>query len=196
MSSTRLTDSFRNRIIKAVLAHRFADVFATIAKDRAALARAVYEDVLTKKQRDLIATFPEGWLVSEDDIQVQFGAAYDRLYFSGFDWGAWVGEAPERVFMAMPAKYSGRCAKVYEATHKLSIRHDEIARRIATARSEIRIAENEIRAALAVVSTIPALVKAWPEVEPFCRDIAPAAVPLPAIPVAKLNETFGLPVAA
>lgn len=194
MGTTRLTENMRSRIAEAVLVHRFAKAFAVIAADRAALARAVYDDVLTKKQRETIASLPAGWLVTNHAIAAQFGSAYERCCFSGYNYTFWIGDKPADVSLPMPAKFHGSCAKVYEATHKLSLRHDEIERRFSSLRDEAKGAGNEVKAALAAVGTVQALVKAWPEVEPFCRDITPYAVPLPAIPVAKLNQTFDLPV--
>lgn len=51
-------------------------------------------------------------------------------------------------------------------------------------------------AALASINTDTQLEKLWPDIMPIVREILGAQVPktLPAIPVADLNEVFGLPI--
>lgn len=198
MASVRLTHDMRSSIRAALLKHRFEKDVRALIKERAAFARAVYDDIYKAKQRQIIDSLPQGWLPITGAISVKFGATYVSLEFSGGGEGGLkvrqiTGEPLDSVHLPVAAKHSHGCVAVYDAGHRLSTRHEKIAAATADLKKAISEADAQISAALDATSTTAGLVKVWPEIEPVLLKLSPASVPLPAVPTAKLNEMLNLP---
>jgi hypothetical protein len=201
--SQRLTVASREQIAAAVLRHRFTDEVETLVKDRSALADDVYNDVYRKADRDKILALPDGWLPESKSIIAKFGEV-DRHYAEiGFDGGLYGKllclrkkvERRDDLSRRILWKHHGRCWKVYPSDHRLTARFVTLCDRQEDLQRRVREGEAQINSALANVSTVAALLKAWPEVEPFVKPLGAAPVKLPAISIKTLNETFRLPVA-
>lgn len=93
---------------------------------------------------------------------------------------------------------SNGCQKVYETHSPLALEYEELRAEVVELNSAVSKAERSANSALSQVTTINALVKNWPEVEPFIPLYAlnPEKNTLPAIQTSKLNEIFKLPKAA
>lgn len=200
--SRRLTHDIREKIATAALRHRFHEEIETLAADRAALANDVYNDVYRKVDREKIEALPAGWLPTVRHAAAKFGEAgssYTQLQFDGGFYGkiqslrARTGDSARQERRCL-YKHQNGCWKIYEANHKLAVRHAALADREAALLVSIRTAERQIEASLNSVSTVGALVKAWPEIEPFVRPLSPVASRLPTLPTASLNEMLKLPV--
>jgi hypothetical protein len=200
--SRRLTHDIREKIATAALRHRFHEEIEVLAADRAALANDIYNDVYRKADREKIEALPAGWLPTVEYIDAKFGDVagdYARIYFDGGFYGKFQSLRARASLSNRPARralhkhYHG-CWKVYDVGHKLAIRHADLAGREAALVADIRAAERQIEASLNSVSTVSALVKAWPEIEPFVKPLSPIASQVPALPTASLNEMLKLPV--
>lgn len=209
--SNRLTNDMRGKIVNAVLEHKFNPIIAELAKDFAALADDVHKTAF-RKILEKIEALPEGWLPTDDDIQVEFGAGkMQRLNFNGqfthrygyrvID-GVHVSEAdlntfaqfPPATFRRFPANKKGTCVSSFDARSELSLRYDELSNRKYDLISSFNKARLETGVAVSKFTTIDKLLEAWPEIEPFTKGVAAKAKPqLPAVPIMKLNELLGLP---
>jgi hypothetical protein len=201
--STRLTNELRDKIAADILRHRFTEQVDALIADRAVFADAIYTDIFRKSDREKMAALPKGWLPEETSIGAQFGEAsgrYENVNFNGFFYGKLSGlrttREGETVTRRVPYKHRTGCAKVYDDAHKLTQRHMELSDRLTTLTEEYSAAKRQTMAALHSASTIKRLVEAWPEVAPFTAKYENAPSQLPSVPVAKLNEMLGLPVAA
>lgn len=204
MASQRLTLDIRERVGHKVLCHRYGADVEALVRDRAAFAEDVYNDVYRKADRERMAALPDGWLPTSSVATAKFGehgSGYAQLDFDGGFNGPLLGfraQAPKphrHIAFRILAKHINGCWKAYAPDHKLSLRHQELYERKATLEQTVKQAERQIEAALQSVTTVAALVKAWPEMEPFVRPLISEPSQLPSIPVSKLNEMFKLPVA-
>lgn len=200
--SRRLTHDIRENIATAALRHRFIKEIEALAADRAALASDVYNDVYRKADREKIEALPAGWLPTVRYAAAKFGeagCAYTQLQFDGSFYGKIQSlrirnGTADRQDRRCLYKHQNGCWKVYEANHKLAVRHGTLSDREASLLASIRTAERQIEASLNSVSTVGALVKAWPEIEPFVKSLCPVTSRLPTLPTASLNEMLKLPV--
>jgi len=195
--STRLTISIREEISKAALAHRFADDVKALIDAKAEFAAAVYADLYSKADRQRMDELPDGWLENAENIGVQFGGKYTRIYFNGYTYGQIIKatdykrEDRRRIL----DKHSRGAAKVYEPSHKLCIEHDKIDQRERGLREAYDTAERHLKSALAAVSTVKRLIETWPEIAPFATKFETEKPSLPALPTQHLNKILDLPVA-
>ena len=195
--STRLTVSIREAITRAALSHLFADEVKALIDAKAEFAASVHEDLYKKSDRQKMDELPDGWLVNAENIGVQFGTVFSRVYFNGYTYGVLIKatkykrEDRKRVL----AKHSSGCAKVYDATHKLSIKHADLDGRERDLRQAYEAAERQIKAALGEVTTIKRLIETWPEIAPFAEKYETEKPSLPALPTQHLNKILDLPIA-
>lgn len=195
----KLTNSMRERIAKAVLKHRFAEIAAGLVAERAAFALTIYNDVYSEAERRKMAALPAGWLCDHEAIGAQFGggAGYAILNFNGSAYGSSTGllaTSLGHVTRRLPYTHRNGCAKVYETASALSTEHFAQKERLTDLNKQVDTAGRQINAALAQPGTTDRLIELWPEVEPFVKKLEPTAPFLPSIPVARLNAMFGLPV--
>jgi hypothetical protein len=202
--ANRLTNDNRERIAFAVLKHRFAAEVAELVRDRAAFADDVYNDIYRKADRDRIDALPEGWLPTTTGITAKFGehsAGYETIQFDGSLRSGTLSRFHTKpksrtlgIWRRIVTKHQHGCSKVYDPGHKLAKRQDELRVRQVTLEQIVLESQKQIEAALNSVTTASALVKAWPEMEPFVKPYMTATPNLPSIPASKLNEIFKLPV--
>lgn len=202
---TKLTISIRESIRRAVLKHRFGAEVDTLTDRYAALASDVYDDLYSKEDRERIASLPKDWLPTVDQASVQFGGlsnGYTQLSFNGsgfrFEYHS-IGsrlnaEQTRECKKPVANKHRYGCWKVYAADHRLTRRYEKLQAERDALHEAIGEAKQQISAALGSLSSVEALIKAWPEIEPFAKTFAvPAPARLPAIPAAALNKTLKLP---
>lgn len=201
--STRLTNDIRSSIATLVLRHRFEDEIEALVADRAAFAEEVYNDIYRKPDREKMAALPSGWLPEANRIGAQFGATgntYVQLDFAGSVYGnvskfRKIGDRND-VRRRLLTKHAHGCAKAYEDSHRLSVKHMELDARFGALKSSITTAERQTETALASVGTIKRLIEVWPEVAPFALKFEDAPRNLPTVPTSELNKLLDLPVAA
>lgn len=194
--STRLNIDNRNAIIKDALAHRFGAEVKALIDERAEFAAAVYDDICKKADRLKMAELPDGWLPKTDNIAVQFGADFTRIYFNGRVHGDlckatdYRRDDERRVL----AKHNSGCAKAYEATHKLASEHARLRAKETDLRTAYKQAAQSMMTALNRVSTVKKLIETWPEIAPFASCHETGKPSLPALPTDQLNKLLDLPV--
>jgi len=195
--STRLTKEIREAIANDLVKHRFEAAIKELYEQRAALADAVYRDLYTKAQREQIEALAEGVVPMADEISVNFGTSYTHVYFSGYAYGDLNKVLPgsrstglRRIYY----KHMNGSAKVYDATHKLSIEYDRLSGVLADLVKDVDAARRAALGAMASVATIKRLIEAWPEVEPFARRFDVELPQLPMVQTEQLNKILDLPV--
>lgn len=196
---TKLTNWMREAIVKAVVAHRFAEPAMAIVARRAALAAKVYDDLYSAADQKKMAALPRGWLPESNDMYVKFGAgSYDRLPFNGSTYGNVSSVTPklETAKRRIIADHDGGCVRTFDGTNPICSEYDLIEAEHKELSAQIQSATKQAEAAVASVSTVKRLIDLWPEIEPFASKYEDEAKPnLPALPTAQLNALFKLPVA-
>jgi hypothetical protein len=200
--ANRLTNDIRESLAFAVLRHRFAADVAALVRDWATFADEIYCDVYRRTDRDRMAALPEGWLPTCTHVTAKFGelgSGYAQVAFDGRIGSNVLGRFQKHVsgrgeFRRVLNKHAGACSKAYDQGHKLSKRHEDLRSRQGALEQAIRESQKQIEVALNGVTTASALVKAWPEMEPFIKPYLGSEKVVPAIPTGKLNEIFKLPV--
>lgn len=199
----KLTMMIREGLAKEALRHRFSDEVEAYVAERVAFAAEVYNDLYRKSEREKIDALPAGWLPEVNCISAQFGeagSAYETVLFSGGVYGTFSkfrkksNERQVEITKRVLSKHTRNAVKVYPNDHRLSVRYRAIKASGKDLGERIDAAQRQIEAALHSVTTLPALLKAWPEIEPFTARYFSLPTKLPAIPVSKLNEIFKLPV--
>lgn len=210
--SNRLTNDMRGKIVNAVLEHKFNPQIIELANEYAGLANTVYLTAF-KKSLEQINSLPDGWLPTDTDIQIEFGAGkmlrlqfngcFTHRYGSRLVDGVYVHETDFHVFATYPAAVVKRfpankkssCVASFEARDKLSITYGKLENRKYDLISGFEKARADTAATIGRFTTIDKLLEVWPEIEPFTKGVAAKPKPqLPAVPVMKLNEMLGLPV--
>lgn len=201
--NVRLTNSIRDRIMTKVLNYKFKkNNFDEVQHDLASLAQAVYNSVFSEKMLKQMADLPAGWLPKSDYIRVQFGYETPYLYFSGQLYGVPYEitrrlDTPAPVQKTLPSNCVGTILTKFDHSHDLTERYTNITTRMNKLKEEYTDSKNMLRGTLAKFHTTNRLIEAWPEVKPFVIEIVgkPASTSTAlSVPIATLNEKFGLPV--
>jgi hypothetical protein len=178
--SIRLTNQVREEILQKLLDKGFSAKKKEIEARRNELSIKVYNDVFSKKDRDLMQSLPQGWLPEISEMKVQFGGTSSGVCQREF-------QTPVR----MPYKHVYSCStnvlKVYEDSHKFTIEHDKITDDTKVFCSERVKAEAQTKAVLYSCNTTKALKEAWPEISSIVEAYEPAE--------GSQNETAIVPVA-
>lgn len=197
MTSIKLTAEIRKSIRERVLKDKYEKRYKDIGVRFKALAENVYNDVYSKKDRDLMASLPKSWLVTSRDIYVRFEGhgSYEILRFSG-ECGYQImryksGEILEKL---IPAKDRDRCVKVYEPTSKLTVEYSACMVVFRQLGKDFDISNQMLTTTLARFKTLNALKKEWPEITPFTDHIIGTSINnvLPAILMSEINKQLGL----
>lgn len=199
MSSFKLTVSDRERLMTAILKHRFAETGASLASQRAALAAKCFDKAFTKAERAQMDALPDGWLPTTNTIKVQFGGKVDSLDFSGCPSYGGALYAPRRdpVWRRVPKSAVHGVILSVEASDRLAVLHEQIEQAITKAREDLKALSRQIEAVMSQASTSGKLIALWPEVEPFLVGMGKAVTAtVPAVPIGALNKMLGLPVGA
>lgn len=183
--SKRLTRDDRRKIVRQMLAHRFGTTVLEMARREVELARQVRLDTLGEKNIALMESLPEGWLEERNVIRVNAGGQYHQprmRIFSSSSYGSgdWYVSVEHGVPLRVPYDLKWRS---YDADHPRAVELNAWANDVETMVKQIREAGDKALATLDRFTSVPKLLKAWPEIEPFV-DIAAseAKTNLPAIP--------------
>lgn len=198
---TRLTNDIRDSIERDLIRHRFQPEIDAIEDRLQNLGAEVYDAAYDADTQAKMQALPDGWLFQDDDFEVVFAGQRVRIHFNGYmyrgeKFGGLIDNRPKVIRRVLEKHRSGVIAK-FAADHPLSQAFETINMDRERLKETIQVAKRQTRAALNAVSTVEALIKAWPEVKPFAelwieeKDSRPK---LPAIPVENLNAALGLPV--
>lgn len=199
MASVRLNSIIRENICRDLLIHRFRKEINDFVRRQALFAALVYGDVFSSEERKQMGALPDGWLPLSHYIGVQFGggAGYVQLMFNGRTkipfLSVRLGSSDnDDRSCRFPARRKGGCCKQYEQWHELTGRHTALRAEGETLLKNIARAKKEAEVALGSVTTVSALIRHWPEVEPFAKAHCPVGDNLPALATQHLNTVFGL----
>ena len=206
MVSVRINQHMGNMIKIALIKHRFsADVDALI-RDQKAFAAELFDDIFPAEIQKRMEALPKGWLPVRGDIDVQFGEFSKNLHEYNLSGVSGIINEISRAALPpihdrfpvinrrVPHNSLSGVLKVYALDHPFSHRHEDFADRRAKLKAAIAEAEKQAHAAIFSVTTVGALVKNWPEVEPFVSKYLETPTTLPALPTARLNALLDLPV--
>lgn len=194
-ASVRLTKADRRKIVRQMLAHRFETTVLALVEREVSLARQVRLDTLGEKNIALMESLPKGWLLERTSICVNAGGRHLQLRThvqSGASCGGWGVAVECGAPLRVPYDLKWRS---YDADHPRAVELNAWAHDAETLTRQIREAGDKALAMLDSFVSIPKLLKAWPEIEPFI-DIAAseAKANLPTIPIQTLNAAFDLSV--
>jgi hypothetical protein len=181
MSSNRLAVYMKDRIVVELMAHAFKARRDALEKEKHDLGRAVYADVFPAAILKAVKKLPPNWISTDDVMYVKFGGDFTRVSF---------GEQ-----RPVPSISRGNAHTIYSATDPMCDRYRAYLLAKKTLDEDESKARKQASATLNSFTTVGALLKGWPEVEPFLQGIIKVPDRLPAVQVDVLNNTFGLPVA-
>lgn len=202
MARKRLNGVIRETIIKNALTHRFKKEAEELCAEGAKLAEKVYCQLYSEEDRKKMYALPEGWLPEDNWIKASFAGDMMYIYQDGREfarpaikngiiltselpsmqpWRFWADRprfAPDINFSigddVVPI-FSDLWCKTDDMCHAISA------------------AEARLRAVLNSVTTESALVKGWPELEPFLPK-GEKRSNLPDVTRSELNKLLDLPV--
>ena len=197
MAYIKMTTAIKKSIYDRVLKDKYEKRYTDMAASFRALAESVYNDVYSKKERDLMASLPKGWLITRSDIRVKFEGHgnYEVLDFRGE-----CGCKPMRYRIAevfekpTPAKDSHRAVKVYEPTSKFTVQYVACRTALKQLDEDFNASSLMLDTALGQFKTLDALKKGWPEIAPFTDHIGESPInnALPAVRMSEINKQLGL----
>lgn len=203
IASERLRVSDRENIVKRLLCHAFETQVIAHGKARHDYALRVYRDIFSEADIDRMYSLPPGWLNTLDEVRARIAGNDVTLHFgSTWDLGAELRKClsdvdvlKNNVKMPYPYNMVNKINKVYEATHALADAYEDLSREHTRLHDLIITARKKAEAVVNSYTTVNALIKAWPDVEPFIAPSKPiTSFPVPAIPITELNSLFALPV--
>ena len=195
MTSIKLTVAIRKSISDRVLRDKYEKRYTDLAARFKTLAEDVYNDVYSKKDRDLMASLPKGWLVTGKYIYVRFEAhcSYETLHFNGGCGYRSMRYQSERLEKLIPAKDRDRCMKVYEPTCKFTVQYVACRAALKQLDEDFDTSNQMLTTTLARFKTLDALKKQWPEIVPFTDHIEESRInTLPAVRMSEINKQLGL----
>lgn len=177
MSSRRITSLMRDRIIAALIKHKFDEEKQEHERRTNEIARNIYSDVFAVDYQEFMGTLPDGWLPKSSYLHATIGGSYESLCLGA-------------EFSFPYSKYNG-CLAVYEGDHPIGVAWVQLAGDKESLRRKVKEAKAAASAILESVTMTGALVAKWPEVAPF---LPPESLPemLPSIPIESINKLLGL----
>jgi hypothetical protein len=210
----------RSQISDRVLDYKYEknSVISEVSKEIASLASEAYNNLFTERQRVLIDSLPNRWMLESDTIGVKFGWEVAQLNFngdpsnfcSGWDNRKLVSkyfkdskEVKKRILSGIDSgfRYNNIVDIVFPVDHDLTTRFNKISRRIEDFLDEYKKDRLSINVTLNSFITAKKLMDEWPEIKPFVlqvigRTSSPVQSTALAISRSELNEKFGLPIPA
>ncbi|AAT69499.1 gp23 [Alphaproteobacteria phage PhiJL001] len=193
-----MNNSQRDKLVRLILSETFSEEECVLWDECAAIGSAVYDDLYTVRERDLMADLPDGWLPTVGNLEVRFATDHTRIDFNGDMYG--YGDertkffTRDSVFRAVSSRHKGSCVKVYDANHELCVRWREFESAKKAYLGRVAELRTETKAVIYSCTTTNSLVSKWPEVAPFVKALnIPAPVDkLPATRIDNLSVRLGL----
>lgn len=184
MASVRITKTMMEEMRDLIIGSKYVDMLKEHKKNQHILAEKLYIRMFSKKEHELMATLPDGWLPENNKIYAKTSSyGWHYMYFEGDickrfldNRGIQYDLEKDKVMMDAVLKYIHECEDI---------------------RAEEAKAKREVWAILGSVTTSGKLIKVWPEIESVVEDVCGAyavEAKVPAVINAKeLNEKFDLP---
>lgn len=187
MSSIRLTNTIREKILAGLIKHRFEAEEKALRERDFDLGQELYEMTYSKDIQAKMAALPDGYFPTAGSIAYSWRKNKDARYVSR--------NIPLRHWqkIAKSAEYNGLALELdldseFPRKDKQFLDDKEDLRK----RKENTVTET--RSALAAFTTLEKLLGTWPEVAPFVPAVAYEDRKMPVPPVKKLNDALDLPV--
>jgi len=179
MTSIRLTNDIKNKIVSNCLNTIFKPKQEASTQLEGKLARACYNQLFTSSLQKMLEKIPKGWL-REDNC----------LRFNADGWKVTLCLPKDTT---VPTPYTNNCSVLGAITGELAAKVQEFVQERDRQKEEYRTKSSQLHSFLNNFSSLSTLKKAWPEGEPFYKDfVEPSNSTVPAIYVAQLNEALGL----
>ena len=203
MSSKRLTKYERNGVVNRLLTHKFGAEADALAREWSALARSLYDYAVPVEMLRKASALPANWFYYGSEFRVNFAGPEVNLYFSprrnasyhGIRFCSLREEASD---LLLPQHMiSGRGRVNLAAEHALTEAFTRLHAKLGDYKERLVKAEKYADAMLNSHTTVSALLRIWPEVEPFVNKAERVSAPssnLPAVQISELNALLGLPV--
>lgn len=197
--SSRMTNGQRRLIIKNLLIHTFCEECKDLELEMEKFARKTYDSVFSQSTLKLIRKIPKGYLPTTTSISVQFGSEHVELFFNGYIQDlplrtrSYWDENGVKVALPIPAKMKNSVAMIFDRKSKITSEYELLKGKVESVKKRYDDAKTQASSAVYSVTTFGALIKAWPEIEPFVPD-ANVSKNLPVLPSDQLNAMFKLPV--
>ncbi len=188
-----LTKDNKERLIDAILRHRFQKDIDNLVKRENRLAARVYNKKFPKRERELIEEIPEVGVHKTGGILINiYDVPFELYYGGGRHFGAWdhkdildkYGNVSRRDPLSSE-QFSIKNGKLFDDIIAWACAYDDLVNYIGGAKYLFKVHLGKIR-------SVSRLIKDWPEIQPFidALNITPANVP--ALPTDELNEMVGL----
>ena len=192
---TRLTKAIRDGMVSALLTHKMKDEGERLKRENVALFKLVYDHVYTdelKKIVERLLVIMPGMVTKSDDFYVETGGM--RFYVGD----QYIGSSGARLQLPIADKIYVLWARSGATQIPPGSLHDRLQQFALDCKAygdNLRQHEATASQALARFTTAKALAKGWPDAMPVIGHLIPeeSAMTLPAVQVADLNRTFGLP---
>lgn len=189
MASTRMTNSFRDKIVSRLTKGKFNETEAMLRQKFSDLALAVYQRLYSADFIGLLNSLPEGTVPACRCLSVQFGddsRDYSQLYFNG-----------EHVLLRFMCKHNNSCCLALASNDMLTLRYEQVTMEARQLKEEKEQLRKDVRRIVYSCTTTASLVKAWPELEPMMREFEDHVVVtttevVPFELVQELNQKLGL----
>lgn len=195
----RLNRDLKDQIRDKIVGKKYTPLFTVIAKKWDALASEVYNDVYSKKDRDLMASLPDGWLPEASYVRVSMAGMDVQFHFSNLpenqQRGGYRRQPRDPEKRRTPNKFDGYRAKNYDAQHKLSVKREKLAAETSKLKEEWGKTHSEVWAFVDQFQTAKRLIESWPEIKSIVEEVV-GTENKPSRAVAlrteELNERLGL----
>lgn len=184
---SKLTNSTREAIARAAIAFAFDPKEKALAKAEDALAREAHALLFPKKIIDAAKSLPAGWTRKISSLNYNVGGqkielkASESLHVPALDKSN--NDAGRSYYIVGAIQPGDLCDRIQG--------HAQTKEKL---RDEKKIAQRQIEAMLAKVTTVKKLAEAWPEGEPFYSKYLDQPAPqVPALRVDEINAMLGLP---
>lgn len=196
MAYVRLNNDMRDLILKRAIEHRFKKLAEDLNDKHAEFAHKVYRSLFTAKEASLMESLPKGWLREVSGFKVQIAGHYTHLSLNGSSSFLDLTITKNEVTLRrIPDKFANAAATVIDSGTPLADEYSSLANETQALKEKIREAKRSLRAVLNNAKSLGALLKSYPELEPFTKGMKPERLAtLPAVPREKLNSLLDLPV--
>ena len=179
----KLTKDLKDKILDAILEHRFGKERKALKAERHAHAVSVYNEKYSVAERKLMATLPKGWMFEAESVYVSLGGNFTQIEF------------PVPLRLSQGSR-RGQALVSLGPDHPLSLRYGEIGTTGEALEAAISAATLDVCSILNSVTTTERLRDRWPEAIKIIDrilDAEPKPASLPAIPMADVNARLALP---
>lgn len=210
---TRLINHHKTSIIVRMMEHAFSAKAVALMNEQAIIAEEIYNDVYDRKARTFLDSAPANWFPVTSDLKIsvvgmneytksfKFNGEFLRYSHNNTEiecYGILEKEYRQRddITKRIPYKHNGSTiVKNYDPSDPIAVKVMKWIDDQRSLSAQIADARKLATSTMDNFTTVEKLITGWPEIEPFVRRYQPPQpVKLPAIPFAKLNGMFGLPI--